>query len=207
MSKPKGRYEDFLGSVFGHPAAEVLERMYFQEQMSTSDIHAWLVDNIGWSVCERQISKIMSDAGVQLRGYVDRKRLSWAQGKMDEALAKSQEGCRQAYFIGCSAEKMVKYLLLVSLTALKLPWHVVIGDQLQIILSRYEVDIPVVGSRSSDGAQLPVRRGGRYYVCARIGGGPGAGSHEGQCSQRCGLERLPSERRQLITHSHSPSGG
>ncbi len=144
MSRPKGRYEDFLGSIFGCPVVEVFERMYFQEQMSVSDIHAWLVGNIGWSVCERQINKIMSENGIQLRGYVERKRLCWAQGKMDEALAKSRESCKQAYFIGSTVEKMVRYLLQVALSALNLPWHVIIGDQLQLILARYEVDIPVV---------------------------------------------------------------
>lgn len=151
MSRPKGRYEDFLGSIFGHSAAEVFERMYFQEQMSISDIHVWLVDNIGWSVCERQINKIMSDAGIQLRGYVERKRLCWAQGKMDEALAKSREGCKQAYFVGSIVERMVRYLLQVALSALNLPWHVIIGDQLQLILARYEVDIPVVVVNPSTG--------------------------------------------------------
>lgn len=144
MTRPKSRYEEFLGSAFGCPAAEVLERMYFQEQMSVSDIHAWLVDNIGWSVCDRQINKIMSNSGVQLRGYGERKRLCWAQGKMDEALTRSREACKQAYFIGSTVEKMVRYLLQVSLSALRLPWHVVIGDHLQLILPRYEVDIPVV---------------------------------------------------------------
>jgi len=144
MSRPKGNYEDFLSSVFGCPGAETLERMYSYEQMSVSDIHAWLVDNVGWSVGVRQINKIMARNGIRLRGYAERKRLSWKQGKMDDALAKSRVGCKQAFFIGSGAEKMVRYLLQVSLSALRLPWQVVIGDHLQLILPRYEVDIPVV---------------------------------------------------------------
>lgn len=143
-ARPKGRYEDYLSMAFGHPAGDALAFMYTELEMSAEDIRQWLVANLGWCVVNRQIHKILHDHGVSMRGHGEHKRLSWKQGKMDAALAKSRQGSKQAYFIGSTAEKMVRYLLQVTLSALNLPWHVVIGDQLQIILPRYEIDIPVV---------------------------------------------------------------
>lgn len=151
MEKPKGDYAEFLSSVFGCSAPGVLARMYVHEQMSVADIRTWLVENIGWCVSERQVNVILRRSGIALRGYGERKRLSWKQGKMDGAIAKLRQRGSQIFFISSTVENMVRYLLQVSLSALDLPWHVVVGDHLQLILPRYEVDIPIVAVNPSTG--------------------------------------------------------
>lgn len=71
---------------------------------------------------------------------------------MDASMAKSRQTRKRTYLLGSKAEKTIRYLLQETLLVLEVKWDVVIGDNLQHILGRYEVDIPVVVVDRSTGA-------------------------------------------------------
>lgn len=149
--RPKIPYSSYLTDAFGCPASEVLARMYEEEDMSVADIQSWLTTNVGWCVSERQVNVMLRNGGIALRNYSERRRVAWRTGKMDACMAKARLNSKHVYFIGSTTEKTVRYLLQVSLSALKLRWHVIIGDCIQLILERYEVDIPIVVIEPSTG--------------------------------------------------------
>lgn len=145
-------FTDRLEAAFDESIESLLTRLYVVEQMSVPDIRQWLKDRLGAVVSERHLYRIMIDHGVQLRGHAERKRLSWKQGKMDASMAKSRQTRKRTYLLGSKAEKIIRYLLREALLVLEIKWDVVIGDNLQHILGRYEVDIPVVVVDRSTGA-------------------------------------------------------
>jgi len=67
-------------------------------------------------------------------------------------MAKSRQTRKRTYLLGSKAEKTIRYLLREALLVIEIKWDVVIGDNLQHILGRYEVDIPVVVVDRSTGA-------------------------------------------------------
>lgn len=137
-------FTDRLETAFDESIEGLLTRLYVVEQMSVPDIRQWLEERLGSVVSERHLYRIMTEHGVQLRGHAEHKRLSWKQGKMDTSMARSRQTRKRTYLLGSKAEKNVRYLLREALLILELKWDVVIGDNLQHILGRYEVDIPVV---------------------------------------------------------------
>ena len=145
-------FTDRLEAAFDESIEGLLTRLYVVEQMSVPDIRRWIEDRLGSVVSERHLYRIMAEHGVQLRGHAERKRLSWKQGKMDASMARSRQTRKRTYLLGSKAEKNVRYLLREALLILEVKWDVVIGDNLQHILGRYEVDIPVVVVDRSTGA-------------------------------------------------------
>ncbi|MDY6903815.1 MAG: hypothetical protein SWH61_03930 [Thermodesulfobacteriota bacterium] len=146
-------FTDRLETAFDESIDGLLTRLYVAEQMSVPDIRRWIEDRLGSVVSERHLYRLMAEHGVQLRGHAERKRLSWKQGKMDASMAKSRQTRKRTYLLGSKAEKTIRYLLREALLVLGVKWDVVIGDNLQHILGRYEVDIPVVVvDRSTDAA-------------------------------------------------------
>lgn len=145
-------FTDRLETAFDESIDGLLTRLYVAEQMSVPDIRRWIEDRLGSVVSERHLYRIMTEHGVQLRGHAERKRLSWKQGKMDVSMAKSRQTRKRTYLLGSKAEKTIRYLLREALLILGVKWDVVIGDNLQHILGRYEVDIPVVVVDRSSGA-------------------------------------------------------
>lgn len=145
-------FADRLETAFDESIEGLLTRLYVVEQMSVPDIRQWLEERLGSVVSERHLYRIMTEHGVQLRGHAERKRLSWKQGKMDASMAKSRQTRKRTYLLGSKAEKTIRYLLREALLVLEVKWDVVIGDNLQHILGRYEVDIPVVVVDRSTGA-------------------------------------------------------
>lgn len=137
-------FTDRLETAFDESIEGLLTRLYVVEQMSVPDIRQWLEERLGSVVSERHLYRIMTERGVQLRGHAEHKRLSWKQGKMDTSMARSRQTRKRTYLLGSKAEKNVRYLLREALLILEVKWDVVIGDNLQHILGRYEVDIPVV---------------------------------------------------------------
>jgi len=137
-------FTDRLETAFDEPIKGLLTRLYVVERMSVPDIRQWLEERLGSVASERHLYRIMTEHGVQLRGYAERKRLSWKQGKMDASMSKSWQTRKRTYLLGSKAEKTIRYLLREALLILEVKWDVVIGDNLQHILGRYEVDIPVV---------------------------------------------------------------
>lgn len=137
-------FTDRLETAFDESIEGLLSRLYVVEQMSVPDIRRWIEDRLGSVVSERHLYRIMTERGVQLRGHAEHKRLSWKQGKMDTSMARSRQTRKRTYLLGSKAEKNVRYLLREALLILEVKWDVVIGDNLQHILGRYEVDIPVV---------------------------------------------------------------
>jgi very-short-patch-repair endonuclease len=135
-------YRAFLETVFDEPVKVVLTQLY--RNMSVADIQSLFAKHLGVTVGEGQILRIMKDCGIQRRNYAERKRLSWKQGKMDASMAKSRQSRKQTFLLGSKVEKTIRYLLREALLVLEIKWDVVIGDNLQHILGRYEVDIPVV---------------------------------------------------------------
>jgi len=150
--RPSATFTDRLETAFDESIDGLLARLYVAEQMSVPDIRRWIEDRLGSVVSERHLYRIMTERGVQLRGYAERKRLSWKQGKMDASMAKSRQTRKRTYLLGSKAEKTIRYLLREALLVLEVKWDVVIGDNLQHILGRYEVDIPVVVVDRSTGA-------------------------------------------------------
>ncbi len=63
---------------------------------------------------------------------------------MDASIVHARHTRKRTYFLGSKAEQTVRYLLRETLMKWKFPWEAVIGDNQQHILSRYEVDIPLV---------------------------------------------------------------
>lgn len=145
-------FTDQLEAAFDEPIESLLTRLYVVEQMSVPDIRRWIEDRLGSVVSERHLYRIMTEHGVQLRGHAEHKRLSWKQGKMDASMAKSRQTRKRTYLLGSKVEKTIRYLLREALLVLEIKWDVVIGDNLQHILGRYEVDIPVVVVDRSTGA-------------------------------------------------------
>lgn len=145
-------FTDRLETAFDESIESLFTRLYVAEEMSVPDIRRWIEDRLGSVVSERHLYRIMTEHGVQLRGHDERKRLSWKQGKMDASMAKSRQTRKRTYLLGSKAEKTIRYLLREALLVLGVKWDVVIGDNLQHILGRYEVDIPVVVVDRSSGA-------------------------------------------------------
>ena len=146
-------FMDRLEAAFDESIEGLLTRLYVVGQMSVPDIRQWLEERLGSVVSERHLYRIMAEHNVQLRGHAEHKRLSWKQGKMDTSMARSRQTRKRTYLLGSKAEKNVRYLLREALLILEVKWDVVIGDNLQHILGRYEVDIPVVVvDRSTDAA-------------------------------------------------------
>ena len=133
-----------LESACGEPVGRLLRRLYVVEQKSVPDIHQWIRGRLGLVITDGTIYKIMTEHGIPRRGYAERKRISWKQGKMDASMAKSRQTRKRTYLLGSKAEQTIRYLLREALLVLEFKWDVVIGDHLQHILGRYEVDIPVV---------------------------------------------------------------
>jgi len=150
--RPSATFADRLEMAFDESIEGLLTRLYVVEQMSVPDIRLWLEERFGSVVSERHLYRIMTEHGVQLRGHADHKRLSWKQGKMDTSMARSRQTRKRTYLLGSKAEKIIRYLLREALLVLEVKWDVVIGNNLQHILGRYEVDIPVVVVDRSTGA-------------------------------------------------------
>jgi len=139
-----GSFQLFLEAVFNRPLAEIVHALYIEDQMSSLDIHKAFSDAFGFEVSVRTISTVIKDSGVKIRDRAETKSLSWKQGKMAGSMARSRQSRKQAYLLGSRAEQKIRYLLREALMALDVKWDVVIGDNLQHIHERFEIDIPVV---------------------------------------------------------------
>ena len=60
------------------------------------------------------------------------------------SMARSRQSRKQAYFPGARVEQKIRYLLREALMTPDVKWDVVIGDNLQRIHERFEIDIPAV---------------------------------------------------------------
>lgn len=139
-----GNFQLFLEAVFNRPLAEIVHALYIENQMSSLDIHKVFSDAFGFEVSQRTISTVIKDSGVKIRGRAETKSLAWKQGKMAGSMARSRQSRKQAYLLGSRAEQKIRYLLREALMALDVKWDVVIGDNLQHIHERFEIDIPLV---------------------------------------------------------------
>lgn len=137
-------FEFFLVDVFRKSLSDLMRELYVENEMSLPDIRNLFTGLFGFCVSEKTLSRYLDTSGVPARSYAERKRLSWKQGKMDGALPKMRQSCKRTYMIGSKAERTVRYLLREGLLVLDVKWDVVIGDNLQHILDRFEVDIPLV---------------------------------------------------------------
>lgn len=137
-------FQLFLESVFNKPLAEIVHALYIENQMSSLDIHKAFSEAFGFEVSERTISTVIKDSGVKIRDRAETKALAWKQGKMAGSMARSRQSRKQAYLFGSRAEQKIRYLLREALMVLEVKWDVVIGDNLQHIHERFEIDIPVV---------------------------------------------------------------
>ncbi|WP_353612815.1 hypothetical protein [Mangrovibacter phragmitis] len=137
-------FQLFLESVFNKPLAEIIHALYIENQMSSLDIHKEFSVAFGFEVSQRTISTVIKNSGVKIRDRTETKALAWKQGKMAGSMARSRQSRKQAYLFGSRAEQKIRYLLREALMALDVKWDVVIGDNLQHIHERFEIDIPVV---------------------------------------------------------------
>lgn len=139
-----GNFQLFLEAVFNRPLAEIVHALYIENQMSSLDIHRTFSNAFGFEVSKRTIATVIKDSGVKIRDRAETKSLAWKQGKMAGSMARSRQSRKQAYLLGSRAEQKIRYLLREALMALDVKWDVVIGDNLQHIHERFEIDIPVV---------------------------------------------------------------
>ncbi|AMV72371.1 hypothetical protein JCM30471_08780 [Desulfuromonas carbonis] len=139
-----GNFQLFLEAVFNRPLAEIVYAFYIENQMSSLDIHKAFSNAFGFEVSERTISTVIKNSGVKIRDRAETKSLAWKQGKMAGSMARSRQSRKLAYLLGSRAEQKIRYLLREALMALDVKWDVVIGDNLQHIHERFEIDIPVV---------------------------------------------------------------
>lgn len=148
----------FLEAVFNKPLAGIIYNLYIEQQMSSLDIHKAFSNAFGFEVSERTISSIIKESGVKIRNRAETKALSWQQGKMAGSMAKSRQSRKKTYLLGSKAEHKVRYLLREALLVLDVKWDVIIGDHLQHILDRFEVDIPlvIVDHRTSSACRIAV---------------------------------------------------
>jgi len=139
-----GNFQLFLEAVFNRPLAEIVYAFYIENQKSSLDIHKAFSNAFGFEVSERTISTVIKNSGVKIRDRAETKALAWKQGKMAGAMARSRQSRKRTYLLGSRAEQKIRYLLREALMALDVKWDVVIGDNLQHIHERFEIDIPVV---------------------------------------------------------------
>ncbi len=142
--KVYGSFIAFIEAAYRATIYEIMDEFYGRREMSSTDLHGYFAEVFGFSVDQRTICRVLEKSGVQARGYAARKALSWKQGKMDMALSKMRQVRKRSYLLGSRAEQTVRYLLRQGLLILDADWDVVIGDNLQHILDRFEVDIPIV---------------------------------------------------------------
>lgn len=134
----------FLEAAYDATIEEVMREFYLRQEMSVADLEEHFSGVFGFHISQRTLCHILRKAGIQARGYAERKRLSWKQGKMDSALPKMRQHRKRQYLLGSQAEQTVRYMLRQGLMMIDAQWDAVIGDNLQHILKRYEVDIPLV---------------------------------------------------------------
>lgn len=148
----------FLEAVFNKPLAGIIYNLYIENKMSSLDIHKAFSDVFGFAVSDRTISNIIKNSGVKIRDWAECKSLSCQQGKMAGSMAKSRQSRKKTYLLGSKAEHKVRYLLREALLILDVKWDVIIGDHLQHILDRFEVDIPlvIVDRQSSNACRIAV---------------------------------------------------
>ncbi len=137
-------YRLFLEAVFKKPLAGIMYNLYIEHEMSSLDIHQAFSEVFGFTLSSRVISILLKESGVKIRDRAETKALSWKQGKMAGSMAKSRQSRKKTYLLGSKAEHKVRYLLREALLVLDVDWDVIIGDHLQHILDRFEVDIPLV---------------------------------------------------------------
>lgn len=139
-----GSFQAFLEGALKMPLSQIMKEYYERQEMSAADMARFFSSLFGFPVAERNINHALKKSGVRARDNAQRKRLSWKQGKMDGALPKMRQTCKRTYMLGSKAESTVRYMLRQGLLILDAKWDAVIGDNLQHILERYEVDIPLV---------------------------------------------------------------
>jgi len=137
-------YERLLEAHFKEPVESLLRGLYIEKEMSVADIVAYFVERVGVAVTGRQIYRTLSKFGIPRRNTSEHKRLSWKQGKMDSSIENCRKTRKRTYLLGSKPEHQVRFFLREAFLEMGFPWHVVIGDNLQHILARYEVDIPLV---------------------------------------------------------------
>lgn len=137
-------YGELLEAFFKEPVEDLLRRLYYEREMSIADIRNFFLQQVGITVDARQIHRLMSRLGIPRRNTSEHKRLSWKQGKMDSSIENCRKTRKRTYLLGSKPEHQVRFFLREAFLEMGFPWHVVIGDNLQHILARYEVDIPLV---------------------------------------------------------------
>lgn len=134
----------FLEAALEMSLKEIMEEYYERRKMSGTDIARHFSDLFGFPILDRMIYYALKKSGVRSRGYAERKSLSWKQGKMEGAISKMRQTCKRSYMLGSKAEQTVRFMLRQGLLILDAEWDAIIGDNLQHILDRFEVDIPLV---------------------------------------------------------------
>ena len=137
-------FDAFLEAAYEAPLRDVMQEFYWRREMSSTDMQRYFSDLFGFPVKLRTISYALSNSGVRPRDYAERKGLSWKQGKMDGVIPRLRQASKRTFLLGSRAEQTVRFLLRQGLLLIDAEWDAVIGDNLQHILSRYEVDIPVI---------------------------------------------------------------
>lgn len=138
------KFEFFLIAVFKKPLNAIMQDLYVDAQMSVPDLCGAFQEQLGLCPSDRTVYNLVRKSGVPMRTRAECKSLSWQQGKMAGSMAKSRQSRKKTYLLGSKAEHKVRYLLREALLVLDVKWDVIIGDHLQHILDRFEVDIPLV---------------------------------------------------------------
>lgn len=137
-------FRSFLEIVFRKPLREIMHHLYVEQEMSGLDIQKFFTRLFGFLISDRVVHTIIVETGTPVRGYSEHKRLAWKQGKMAGAASKSRHARKGTFILGSRAEKVIRYLLCETFLTLNVPWDVIIGDTVQYIHERFEIDIPVV---------------------------------------------------------------
>ena len=138
------KFEFFLIAVFKKPLRSIMQELYVDAEMSVPDICKAFREQLEACPSDRTIQNLIKRSGVPMRTRAECKALSWRQGKMDGSIAKARQASKKTYLLGSKAEQQVRYLLREAFIALDLQFDIVIGDNLQHILERFEIDIPLV---------------------------------------------------------------
>lgn len=134
----------FLEAALEMSLKEIMEEYYERLKMSGTDIARHFSDLFGFPILDRMIYYALKKSGVRSRDNAERKKLSWKQGKMEGAISRMRQTRKRSYLLGSKAEQTVRFMLRQGLLILDPQWDAVIGDNLQHIHGRYEVDIPLV---------------------------------------------------------------
>jgi len=126
------KFEFFLIAVFKKLLNAIMQDLYVDAQMSVHDLCGAFRNQLGLCPSDRTVYNLVKNSGIPMRTRAECKSLSWQQGKMAGSMAKSRQSRKKTY------------LLREALLVLDVKWDVIIGDNLQHILDRFEVDIPLV---------------------------------------------------------------